>query len=534
MKPTIKFLTISVLLIAFMLSCCSCSNNKSTKTLTIASPREPGSLDWQYTNTMNASPILTNITESLLRYNADGELEPGCAEKYSVSEDGLIYTFTLRDDLKWSNGKNILAKDFIDSWLRAIDPSTGSLYVDMFLDYIHNAREYYEGKVSSSDVGFAAPDDKTIVVTLKESVTYFPEIAALWTYAPVNMETVNQYPTTWASNANTIVSNGAFYVSNIIHGSEYVLKKNEFYWDNKNVKLDEVIIKIIPDAHTSSLAFDTKSVDGVLSVPTSIAFDRVADSSKTLSTSPSFGSSHLIFNCSEGIFKDEQVRKAFSLAVDRNKIVSSLLKTGEKAGDGLIPPGYIINNKDYSDGKNYNMQAANYEEARNLLSAAGYSDRSKLGTIRFLVYTDTTLATIAEYLEYSWETELGVDVEVITQDWAAHYDNILNFNFEIAAFGYSASIFHPMDFFDAFRTGFANNASGYSCAEYDVLVSQLRGETDSEKAEQLMRSAEEVIMNDYPVIILYHNVRHTLMQSTVSNWYLTPMNALVLRYADIE
>ena len=123
---------------------------------------------------------------------------------------------------------------------------------------------------------------------------------------------------------------------------------------------------------------------------------------------------------------------------------------------------------------------------------------------------------------------------MITQDWAAHYDNILNFNFEIAAFGYSASIFHPMDFFDAFRTGFANNASGYSCAEYDALVSQLRGETDSKKAEQLMQSAEEVIMNDYPVIILYHNVRHTLMQSTVSNWYLTPMNALVLRYADIE
>lgn len=527
--------TISVILVVIMLLSFAGCAKQGNKSITIAVARDPGSLDWQYTNTMNASAILTNITESLLRYNEKGALEPGCAEAYDVSPDGLVYTFSLRSNLKWSNGDKIVAQDFVDSWMRAIDPATGSLYVDMFLDYVKGARDFYEGKCDKSSVGFAAPDDNTITITLSAPVTYFPEIVALWTYAPVHMPTVTANSTSWATTPETMISNGAFTLKSVTHGSEYVLVKNDNYWDSKNVDLDQVTIKVMPDSQTSTLSFETKAIDGILSVPSTVAFNALTEgNTSSLSTTPSFGSSHLIFNCENGIFKDELIRKAFSIAIDRDEIVNTLLKTGERPGDGLIPPGYIINGADYSDGNDYGIKNADVEEAKALLAQAGYQSGSDLGTIRLLVYTDTTLATIAEYLKYAWETNLGAKVEITTQDWSAHYEDILAFDFEIAAFGYSASIFHPMDFFDAFRTGFANNASGYSCAEYDNLVEQIRCETDSKTVEQLMREAENVVMDDSPVIILYHNVRHTLMTPDLSGWYLTPMNALVLRYAKLS
>jgi oligopeptide transport system substrate-binding protein len=200
------------------------------QTLTFALQNEPDGLDPGITNNSFASPILLNVFEGLVVYDEDNNIVGGSAESWDISDDGLTYTFNLRDNLRWSDGSPLTAQDFVYSYLRVLDPNLGAQYTEMITDYIVGADEYYAGTGNAASVGISAPNDSTLVLTLKQPTAFFLGILGMWVYSPVQEATVTANGDQWTLSADTYVSNGPFRMEKITFGEGYELVKNEYYW----------------------------------------------------------------------------------------------------------------------------------------------------------------------------------------------------------------------------------------------------------------------------------------------------------------
>ena len=238
--------------------------------LTYALANEPDGIDPGVTNNSFASPILNNVFEGLVDYSSeDGSLIPGEAESWEISEDGLTYTFTLRDGLKWSDGSDHTAADYVYAMKRILDPNTEAKYVDFLLDYVEGAAEYYENNSIDFDtVGVKAPDDHTFVFTLKAPAPYWIDILAMWTFCPVQQATVDKNGERWTATADAYVSNGPFRMAEINMGESFVLEKNPYYYDADKVKLDKITFRFISDLGTSLMAYESGEINGMSSIPT--------------------------------------------------------------------------------------------------------------------------------------------------------------------------------------------------------------------------------------------------------------------------
>ncbi|MDR1509615.1 MAG: peptide ABC transporter substrate-binding protein [Synergistaceae bacterium] len=531
MKKTVLSVIAAVLPALFLLGCGGASAAPA-QSIRFALHSIPDSIDPGITSETYASAILNNVFEGLVTYDAANNIIPGHAESWDLSDDGLVYTFHLRKELKWSDGSPLTAEDFRYAWLRVITPSTGSLYADQLLPYVVGAQEFFEGKADTGDVGIQAPDAGTLVVKLKAPTPFFLGLLSTYTFSPVQKAAVEANGDKWTLSAETYVSNGPFKTEKINFNESYELVKNEHYWDAANVKLDRLTFVYIMDTSTALTAFRAGEIDGFWEAPASDLAALRAESDE-LVTVNSFGTTFHLMNNAEPPFDNPAVRKAFNLAIDRKALIEDVLGTNDKPAYALVAPGYVVDGADVTDGRSsYGMApGAQPEAARKALAEAGYPDGKGFPSIVYYYSTNDTYKRTVEALAAMLKTNLGIDITLKTADWAVFYADVQAGKYQLGQYGWGGDYLHPMTFLPLLVTKGVNNYSNYSNPKYDALVAKIQTTTDQTEAAKLIREAEDTLMGDYPFFPLFHRSYSYMMRKGTAGYFRTPLNNLYFREA---
>lgn len=495
---------------------------------------QPDGIDPSITNNSFASPILCNVFEGLVTYDTTtGALIEGEAESYSIDETGLVYTFVLRDGLKWSDGSAHTAEDYVYTIKRILDPATAAKYVNLVTDYVVGAAEYYAGETTDFEtVGFKALDEKTIQITLKAAAPHFIQILTMWTFSPVQPATVEANGDQWTNTAATYVTNGAFMVSEINMGESVVLVKNPNYYNAANTKLEKVTYKYIEDLGTSLMAYENDEIDGMNTIP-STDYARLKAEDAGVVVSPAYGTVYYDINCAKAPYDNVLVRKALNLAVDRIAIIEDVVQTDAEPAFSWISPGYVVDGEDFVDGRSdFELsEEADVEAAQAALAEAGYPNGEGFPELTLSYYSNETIKKVVEAMAEMLEENLNITVNITNADWAIFYEDILAGNYEVAAMGWSGDYVHPMTFMPLLKTGDANNNVFYSNPEYDALVEQASSMTDAKAAMEVFRQAEAIASAEYPVMPLYYKSNMMLMKDKVTGYYVDPSNMMYLKNA---
>lgn len=483
-----------LLLILFLTSCSP--EEKRADFIWINGP-EPQTLDPTRITGQIEGRLAKMLFEGLLRRDAKGALEPGAAESWNISPDGLHYTFYLRENLKWSDGTAITAEDFVRSWQRALQPETATRYVDLFF-WIRNAEEYATGKLDDfSKVGIYATDARTLHIELKNPTPFFLELIAFVTYLPVPTHTIEKYGSAWVK-PEYILSNGPYLLKEWRLRDRLIFEKNSHYWDSKNVLLTRAEALTVTTATTAFNLYATGEADMILDrthVPAMLLEE--LKKRPDFHTNPFLATYFYRFNTTRPPFNDPHIRKAFALALDKTRIVTRITKAGEPVASSLVPP----NMPGYTPPRGLEHNPA---RARELLEEAGYKDGKKFPRISIL-YNKTDLnEQIATEIQAMWHETLGVHVELKNQEWASYLQSLDSLDFDIARSSWVADYADPYTFLDCFATGRGNNRTGWSHPAYDTLLNESMRELEPSKRMELLRQAETILVEEeLPILPIY-------------------------------
>jgi len=507
---------------------------------------DPKTIDPQLNSAVDGSTIIHNAFEGLMREDENSKIVPGTAEKYEVSDDGTVYTFHIRKDAKWSDGKPVVAGDFEYAWKRALNPKVAAEYAYQ-LFYIKNGAAYYNqekvgGKVATAeDVGVKVIDDNTLEVTLEAPVPYFLSLAAFPTYFPVRKDIIEGNEEKWTLKPDTYISNGPFKMSEWKEKESITFVKNENYWDAKNVKLETLEVKLIDDQITYLNAFKSGEID-VIESPPQAEIPTLLDEG-TAKIYPYLGTYFYVINVSDKAkdvdpkaaeaLSNPKFRKALSLAIDRQLIVDKVAQGGQAPATSYVPAG-ILDSIGEEFQKDYSSKGANIEEAKKLLEEVGYPNGEGAPTITFTFNTDQGHQNIAQAVQDMWKTNLGINVELKNEEWAVFQDTRNNFQYSMARHGWIADYNDPMTFLDMWTTGNGQNNAGYSNKEYDKLIAQAKVELDDAKRTELLHKAEDILMDESPIIPLYYYTNVLCIDKNVKGTYKSPLGQMEFRDAYVE
>ena len=437
--------------------------------LTVNIASEPQTIDPALNSAVDGAIMLSHMFEGLMRWvdsgtetaGSDGtctnaELSYGQAESYDkvTNEDGTVtYTFHLRDGIKWSDGQDVTAQDFVFSWQRLVTPETAADY-NYMIDCVVNANEIMAGEKDPSELGVSAPDDKTFVVTITSDLPYFTEICAFPATFPVRQDIVSNDQ--WTYDPATYISNGAYKMTSRVTNSEIVMEPNEYYYNVDSLGPQKITFKLMDDANAMLSGFNSGELDFIESMPT----DEVAGllASGDLKIVDYIGTYYVCFQTQKAPFDDPKVREAFTLAVDRTYIVQEITQTGQVEAGGFVPAGVYdaagATGDDFRTvgGDYYKPTDADYEanceRARELLAEAGYPNGEGFPVVTYLYNTDDSHKAVAEALQNMWQTVLGVTVQLDNQEWATFLQTRKDGDYSIARNGWIADYNDPMSFLD--------------------------------------------------------------------------------------
>lgn len=524
------------------------ASSSSKQVLTYNLNADPATLDPALNNAVDGAIVIVNLFEGLYKLDENNKAIPGVAEDVKISDDGKTYTFKLKDGLKWSNGDPITAKDFEYAWKRVIDPTVAAEYAYQ-MSYIKNADEVNQnkdidgdGKIASmDDVGVKAVDDTTLEVNLTEPCSYFLELTAFPCYFPVDKSVVENNAT-WANDAKTYVSNGPFKMSEYAIKDKIVLEKNENYYNASNVKLDKLDIKLVRDETSAWASYKSGQFDMVDVVPQSEIQEALKDGSAT--AFEQLGTYFYCINLSDKAkdvnpdaakaLSDVKVRKALSLALDRKSIVDNVAKGGQIPAFSLVPEG--IKDEDGNDftQKEYFKPEGDLDEAKKLLAEAGYPNGEGFPTIVLTFNPESGHGTIAQAVQDMWKTNLGINVELQSQEWKVFQNTRNNKDYEIARHGWVGDYVDPMTFLDMWLSTSGQNNAGYNNPKYDELVKAAKSETDTVKRTELMHQAEDIIIEDMPIIPIYYYTQPKGIKDYVKGVNVSPLGFIYFDQAYID
>jgi len=415
------------------------------------------------------------------------------------------------------------------------------------LFYIKNGAAYYNqekvgGKVATAeDVGVKVIDDNTLEVTLESPVPYFLSLAAFPTYFPVRKDIIEGNEEKWTLKPDTYISNGPFKMSEWKEKESITFVKNENYWDAKNVKLETLEVKLIDDQITYLNAFKSGEID-VIESPPQAEIPTLLDEG-TAKIYPYLGTYFYVINVSDKAkdvdpkaaeaLSNPKFRKALSLAIDRQLIVDKVAQGGQAPATSYVPAG-ILDSIGKEFQKDYSSKGANIEEAKKLLEEAGYPNGEGAPTITFTFNTDQGHQNIAQAVQDMWKTNLGINVELKNEEWAVFQDTRNNFQYSMARHGWIADYNDPMTFLDMWTTGNGQNNAGYSNKEYDKLIAQAKVELDDAKRTELLPKAEDILMDESPIIPLYYYTNVLCIDKNVKGTYKSPLGQMEFRDAYVE
>jgi len=531
---------VSLLLVtALVFTGCSKPNDTSkgngSKILRTNNSSEPGTLDPALAQGTHESWVLDHIFEGLFKKSPDGKIVPGMAKDFKLADDQITYTFTLRDDIKWSNGDNITAKDFEYSWKRALNPELAAEYAYQFY-YLKGAEAYNTGKGSIDDVGVKAIDDKTLEVVLASPTAYFLELTSFYTYYPVNQKIVEANPD-WAKDPKTYVSNGPFKLTEWVHNAKIVIMKNENYYDAAKVKLGGIDFAILTDENTAWQKYEGGEFDFLTPLPQAVVAQLKAQNNPDLIIGGDVATYYYNFNSKIKPFDNLKIRKALAMSIDRQTIVDKIAQGGQIPAEGVVPFGMLDeNNKDYREaaGKlvEYNVEEANklFQEG---LTETGFKAED-FSQFTILYNTSEGHKKIAQAIQEMWRQNLGIEVQLENVDFQVKLDREKAGDFQISRAGWIGDYVDPMTFVDLWETSSSFNDAKFSNSKYDELVATAKGTTDQKVRMEAMREAEKILMDNMPVMPIYFYTQPYAQKSYVTGVY-KPLNRYpYFTYADMN
>lgn len=496
---------------------------------------EPGSLDPALAQGTHESWILNHTFEGLMKLDQEGKVVPGMASGYELSDDDLTYTFTIRDDVKWSNGDPVTAEDFEYSWKRALNPDLAADYAFQ-LYYIKGGEAYNTGAGSVDEVGVKALDEKTLEVTLAAPTGYFLELTAFYTYFPVS-KTVVEGNAEWAKNAETHVSNGPFVLTEWVHDASIKIRKNDNYYDASNVKLDGVDFTVIDDANTTWQAYEGGEYDFLVELPQAVTAKMLEEKNPELVIGKMVGTYYYNLNPAVKPFNNVKVRKALNMSLDRETITSKIAQGGQIPAEGVVPFGMLD-----EDGSEYRDKVGtlvefNVEEAKKLFEEGLAEENMTVADMKDLVILYNTSEghkKIAQAVQEMWRVNLGIELALENVDFNVKLDREKAGDYAISRAGWVGDYMDPMTFIDLWWSESSFNDAKYNNPDYDALVLKAKSTADPAVRFPAMREAEMMIMKDMPVVPVYFYTQPYAQKSYVTGVYKPLVNYPKLTYADIN
>ncbi|MEE1200896.1 MAG: peptide ABC transporter substrate-binding protein [Christensenellales bacterium] len=526
MKKLLSMLLVALLAVSMMTASALAENRIIT-----AIADNPEEMNPTMNSYARSSRVLQNLFKGLYKLDADGmTYVPAMAEDCEISEDGLTYTFKLREGLKWSDGSPLTAADFEYSWKRVINPETGSKAVsDLWV--IKNAQAVYDGTATMDDVGITAVDDTTLVVELQSATPWFLKLTATTSYMPISKANAEANPD-WTANVSTYVSNGPFMLTEYSSLNRLVMKKNPNYYLADEVKIDEVQFSIIPDAATELTAYN----NGEINVTSNLNADALNQYTGTdeFKIKGAVGIQYCDFNTKLPEFGDKRVRQAFAMAIDRDKLLTAL-GIVEPAVYGFVPyaqPSLTDPSKSYRDVAG-DMFTEDVEAAKALMAEAGYPNGEGFPVVEIVTKNDTQQKLLAQILGEFWKQNLGVEYSITTYESSVYWGELDAGNFSVDRNGFTCDYDDPSANLKIFITGSNAYENGWDDPVYDEMYEASLSITDPAEREQALIELEKYLVDQMPAMPVYSYNTQYLVKPEISGVVANAIGHLFFEYATV-
>lgn len=528
----------------------STAGGVNTAGFTVQYGSNPETLDPALNSAIDGANTIITIFEPLLLINENNEVVGGQAESWETSEDGLTWTFTMRDGLKWSDGTDLNAKDFEYSFKRMVDPNTAAPYAETCLGMIDGFEEAAgfpdaDGNPTAEPnpdaLNVKASDDgKTLTIVLSYPCSYFDKMAAFATMSPVQKATVEANGDSWCTSPDTFVSNGPYMITDWTPSERIVLTKNPNYvggWDSSKIVSDTITLLLLEDSSASYAAYNSGEAQLVKDVPTDeIPSLTKAEDGGDFYVDTILGTYYVSLNLQRDAFKDAKVRKALSLAIDRDYVANTIMQGTYSAADSIVGPGIVDESGYFHDNGNAPYISADYEanlaEAKKLLEEAGYPNGEGYPTIEYSTNDAGYHVPLAEYLQQAWG-DLGITLTINKMEWSSFTPARRAGEYDVARNGWVMDYNDPSNMLDLFCSGNGNNDGKYSNPDFDAAIDASRVADSAEHFAQLHK-AEDILMEDMGCLpIAYYN-DYWLQSPTLKGTWHSPYGYWYLQYGYIE
>ena len=492
---------------------------------------DPTTLDPSLRSDTYSSDILMNCMESLIRVGQrDGEYTfvPGDAETWESDETGTVWTFHLGEDRKWSDGEPVTADQYVYSLQRTADPETGSPN-SFFVSPIKNYNAISEGEMAPEELGVEAPDEHTLVITLENPMPSFLESTDASVFYPQRKEIVEQYGEQYGADFDKFIYNGPFKVTEWTHNSSIKIEKNENYWDAKNVDLDYVTYQIMSDTAAIMNAYDSGQID-VIDISSQEEIAKYQADANNDYTQISGGTiTFAFYNTKDELFSNANIRKAFTMAVDQEKVNEIAFSGLRDPLYGWIAPAISVGDKTMRSVAGDTLKEMREETLANTtakdillegMKELGLGDDPSTLDVTFsLAGTSDWFRTFGEYLQQMYKEALGVNVKIDFSEWGIFSDNVYSGNFQIGYMAWGAYYNDPYDMLSIHLTDFNQIATGWSDPEYDKLVLGASQEMDEDARMQMYIDAEQILLDANVMCPLATSVTHRFTKSFLHDKY---------------
>ncbi len=493
---------------------------------------EPSDLDPQTVSSTGDGKIVQSLFEPIVTYEpVTLAPKPALAESWDISADGLTYTFHLRASAKWSNGDTLTAQDVVDAWHRILAPTLGSEWA-YFLYILRGAEAFNKGTTTDfSTVGVTARDPRTLIVTLAHPAPYFLQVLLNSPWRPVHVRSIAasgdpyQRGTKWTLPGK-LVSSGPFVLKEWTLNQRVVVEKSLTYWDRDRVKLNAVYFYPYDNVDTEERAYRAGQLHVTWAVPLSKVLPLQQEKSPALRIDPLLETHFFRFNVAKAPFTDVRVRRALSLAIDRDIIATKILPGGRQPAPTFVPPfltGYTPPTR-----RSYDLAAA-----RQLLADSGHAGGAGLPPIEILYHNSEILRLVAEAIQQMWHRDLGLEVRLVNQEKKTVYASRRAGDYQAVLGTWTADYLDATTFLDMWRSDSGNNQTGWADPAYDALANRADTIADATTRAKVLAEEEALVLDAAPIAPVYFNTHVYMLHPAVKGWYTTPMDHTDYRYVSL-
>ncbi|MDH3275313.1 MAG: peptide ABC transporter substrate-binding protein [Gammaproteobacteria bacterium] len=513
--------------LALVVGCDGSSDPSSTSIIYRGNGGDPGSLDPASAEDIHAFNILTDLYEGLVAESATGEIVPGVAESWTIGDDGMTYTFTLRPGARWSNGDRVTSLDFVNAFRRVANPDTASIY-GFLLEPILHFTDVQNGTLPADQLGVTAVDERILEIRLVEPSPQILAVLAMPISFPAHYSTIARHA---FSNPDFFVGNGAYSLIEYNIGGRARLRRSPTYWDASSVAVDEIVYLPIVDPRTELNLYRTGEVDITNTIPSEHVRSLRENLPDQVRIAPSLALYYLAFDLTEPPLDNALLRQALTMAIDREQLVS-LIGRGEQAAYGVVPHGVTGH-----VGSEFAWAALSDDErlrqARGLYRDAGYSDDSPLA-IKYTYDAGDIHEKVALAVSSMWREFLGVEVTLDKREWQYFLQTRdKRAEWQIMRFAWFGDYNHASTFTNIFRSSDPQNLSAYANPEYDRLLAAASSDTELASHSAHMTRAESLLLADHPIAPLYFFVSKHLVRPGIAGFEKNALDRHPSKYLSI-